>query len=158
LTCQADANKLARANPLAVGWNESEDDGRMKNTPAPHDLGRRERQIMDVIYRLGSASVKDVLGLLPDPPSYSAARTMVNLLEKKGFLKHRRDGQKYIYLPTGSPQAAKQSAIKHLIKTFFQGSAVEAAAAILDSASTKLSDDELIRLQNLIKNAQGAGQ
>ncbi|MES2794151.1 MAG: BlaI/MecI/CopY family transcriptional regulator [Planctomycetota bacterium] len=130
----------------------------MKQTPAPHDLGRRERQIMDVIYRLGSASVKEVLQLLPDPPSYSATRTMVNLLEKKGFLRHHRDGLKYIYTPTGSPQAAKQSAIKHLIKTFFQGSAGDAAAAILDSASAQLSEAELVKLQDLIHNARGDGQ
>jgi predicted transcriptional regulator len=130
----------------------------MKNNPAPHDLGRRERQIMDVIYRLGKASVKEVQELLPDPPSYSATRTMINLLERKGFLRHRRDGQKYVYMPTGSPQAAKQSAIKHLIKTFFQGSAAEAAAAILDSSSTKLSEAELVRLQSLIKSARGEGQ
>ena len=131
---------------------------RLKNKPAPHDLGRRERQIMDVIYRLGSASVKEVQELLPDPPSYSAARTMINLLERKGLLRHRRDGQKYVYMSTGSPQAAKQSAIKHLIKTFFQGSAAEAAAAILDSSSIKLSDDELAHLQSLIENARGEGQ
>ena len=130
----------------------------MKNTPAPHDLGRRERQIMDVIYRLGSASVKEVLELLPDPPSYSATRTMVNLLEKKGHLRHRRDGQKYVYTPTGSPQAARQSAIRHLLKTFFQGSAGLAAAAILDSNSAKLCAEDLARLEALIQQARGNGQ
>lgn len=130
----------------------------MKNTPAPHDLGRRERQIMDVIYRLGSASVKEVLELLPDPPSYSATRTMVNLLEKKGHLRHRRDGQKYVYTPTGSPQAARQSAITHLLKTFFQGSAGQAAAAIIDANSAKLSAEDLTRLEVLIQQARGDGQ
>jgi predicted transcriptional regulator len=130
----------------------------MKQKRAHHDLGRRERQIMDVIYRLGSASVKEVQELLPNPPSYSAARTMINLLERKGFLRHRRDGQKYVYLPTSSTQAVKQSAIKHLVKTFFQGSVAEAAAAVLDSSSAKLSDEELERLQKLIDHARGEGQ
>jgi predicted transcriptional regulator len=130
----------------------------MKNKPAPHDLGRRERQIMDVIYRLGKGSVREVRELLPNPPSYSATRTMLNLLEQKGLLRHRREGQKYVYLPTGSPQAAKQSAVKHLIKTFFRGSPADAAAAILDSYSTKLNDEELERLQRFIDKAREEGQ
>ena len=85
-------------------------------------LGRRERQIMDVIYSLGEASVGDVLQQLPDPPSYSAVRTMIRLLEEKEFLRHRQEGTKYIYRPMQSRESASRSALRHLLKTFFAGS------------------------------------
>jgi len=159
LTSRRYANTLTHANALTPDANRLTGTSfNMKNKPAPHDLGRRERQIMDVIYGLGKGSVREVRELLPNPPSYSATRTMLNLLEDKGLLRHRREGLKYIYMPTGSPQAAKQSAVKHLIKTFFRGSKVEAAAAILDSSSTKLSDNELECLQRLIDKARREGQ
>ena len=119
------------------------------------DLGRRERQIMDTIFRLGQASVKEVLDALPDPPSYSSVRTMVGHLEKKGLLKHRRDGMRYVYSPTDSPSSASQSAVSHLVKTFFKGSVGKAAAAILDSKSAKLSEEELSRIEKIIEQARG---
>src|SRR4051794_6281389 len=94
-------------------------------------LGARERQIMDVIYQLGEASVAEVLAKLPDPPTYSAVRTMIRLLETKGLLRHRQVGTKYVYRPAHSREAAKRSALKHLMQTFFAGSATDAVAAIL---------------------------
>ena len=117
----------------------------MRKKCSAHDLGRRERQIMDVIYRLGEASVRDVLAELPDPPSYSAVRTMIRLLEEKGFLKHRRDGRRYAYRPTQSHEKASRSALRHVLTTFFEGSASAAAAAILD-VSGELADEDLKRM------------
>ena len=121
-------------------------------------LGRRERQIMDVIYRLEEASVNDVLERLPDPPSYSSVRTMIRLLESKGYLKHRSEGTKYVYRPTQSRQTASRSAIRHVMKTFFSGSATDVVAAILDDASEKLTDEDLHRLERLIDKARKEGQ
>lgn len=122
----------------------------MGKKKSPQDLGRRERQIMDVIHRLGEASVGDVLEQLADPPSYSSVRTMIRLLEGKGFLKHRQEGTKYIYRSKESRESARRSALRHLMKTFFSGSATDAMAAILDESSDKLTDADLERLENLI--------
>jgi predicted transcriptional regulator len=110
---------------------------------------------MDVIFRLGQASVKEVHESMPDPPSYSAVRTMIGHLEKKGLLKHQRDGLRYVYSPTDSQKSASQSAVTHLIKTFFQGSVGQAAAAILDSKSAKLSEEDLCRIEAIIEQARG---
>jgi predicted transcriptional regulator len=120
-------------------------------------LGARERQIMDAIYRLGEASVGEVLAELPDPPTYSAVRTMVRLLEGKGLLRHRQVGTKYVYRPAHSREAAKRSALKHLMQTFFGGSAADAVAALLDPAVAKLSDDDIQRLERLIQEARQEG-
>ncbi len=128
-------------------------------TKGPHaDLGRRERQIMDAIHELGEASVSEVLARLSDPPSYSAVRTMMRLLEEKGHLKHRRDGMKYIYRPTVAPEKARRSALQHLLKTFFGGSAGDAVAAVLDLQGDKISADELDRLARLIEEARKEGR
>ena len=121
-------------------------------------LGARERQIMDAIHQAGEASVADVLAKLTDPPTYSAVRTMIRLLEKKGFLRHRQVGTKYVYRPAQSPEVAKRSALRHLLQTFFSGSATDAVAAILHPAVTKLSDDDLKRLEELIQDARQKGK
>lgn len=117
-------------------------------------LSRRERQIMDVIYRLGSATAQDVQAHLPDPPSYSAVRALLRVLEDKGHVKHREDGPRYVYVPTVSREAARTSALKQMIGTFFNGSAAAAAAALLDLPDRDLSDDELDRLEALIERAR----
>src|SRR3954465_4562183 len=96
------------------------------------DLGRRERQIMDAVYRLGRATAADVLGDLPDPPSYSAVRGMLRLLEDKGHLRHEQDGPRYVYLPTTERDEARRSALAHLLRTFFDNSRESAMAALLD--------------------------
>src|SRR3954454_20476234 len=106
-------------------------------------LGARERQILDAIYRLGEASVADVLANLPDPPSYSAVRTMIRMLEKKGLLRHRQAGTKYVYRPTRPRESAARSALAHVLQTFFAGSATDAVAAILDVSASRQSDDDL---------------
>ncbi len=121
-------------------------------------LGARERQILDVIYQLGEASVAEVLAKLSEPPSYSAVRTMIRLLEKKGLLRHRQTGTKYLYRPTHSRESAARSAITHVMQTFFAGSATDAMAAILDVSATKLSNDEFQRIEQLIDQARREGK
>jgi BlaI family transcriptional regulator, penicillinase repressor len=116
------------------------------------ELGARERQIMDVIFALGQASVGEVHQRLPDPPSYSSVRTMIRLLESKGLLKHRQDGTKYVYWPTQSKVSASKKALRHIVNTFFGGSAPDAVAALFDSE--KLSSDDLNRIEALISDAR----
>lgn len=118
-------------------------------------LGARERQIMDAVHRLGDASVSDVRNHLADPPSYSAVRTMMRLLEQKGYLKHRQEGTKYVYRSTQPLERARRSALQHLLDTFFRGSAGDAVAAVLDLSSDNLSPEEFDRLSRLIENARG---
>jgi BlaI family transcriptional regulator, penicillinase repressor len=124
-----------------------------------HDpLGRRERQIMDAVYRLGRATVQEVLDSLPDPPSYSSVRAMMGLLEHKGHLKHEQDGPRYVYLPAISRDRAQRSALRHLVQTFFNGSPEQVVAALLDSPDAKLSQSELDRLARLIAGARREGR
>jgi len=129
----------------------------MSKTSAQTQLSRRERQIMDVVYRLGKATVSDVLERLPDPPSYSAVRALMRILEEKGHLSHEQDGPRYVYVPTIGRDNAKRSALRHMLKTFFDGSAEQAISALLDESSQKLSDAELDRLARLIDQARTAG-
>ena len=118
-----------------------------------NELGARERQIMDVVYRLGRATVGEVLAALPDPPTYSAVCGMLGLLEDKGLLRHQQDGLKYVYLPTVKPEKARTSAIKHLVHTFFGGSAKAAAAALLELPDAGLTAPDLDKLRKLVERA-----
>jgi len=129
----------------------------MAKTPHIH-LSRRERQIMDVIYQLGEATATEVMERLPDPPSYSAVRAMLRLLEEKGHLQHEQDGPRYVYKPTLAHEKAQRSALKHLVETFFEGSTEQAVAALLDLSKSKLSGDELDRLAELIDQAKKEGR
>ena len=113
-------------------------------------LGRRERQILEVLYRLGKAGVAEVRASLPDPPTYSAVRGMLNLLEDKGHVRHQRDGMRYVYAPAVAPGKARQSALRHLVSTFFEGSPLAAAAALLEMSESRLSPDERNHLSALI--------
>ena len=132
-----------------------------RRTPAPPvsaDLGRRERQILDVVYRLGRATVAEVRAELPDPPSYSAVRGMLNLLREKGHLTHVADGLRYVYLPVVDPSEARRSALAHVVRTFFGGSQAEAASALFDLPDHKLSREELARLSRLVQQARKEGR
>ncbi len=122
------------------------------------NLSRRERQIMDIIYQLKEATVAQVLGRLPDPPSYSAVRALLRVLENKGHLRHKQDGPRYIFSPTLSRETARQTALRHLRKTFFNGSTEEIVAALLDIAENDLSDEDYHRLQALIEKARKEGR
>jgi BlaI family transcriptional regulator, penicillinase repressor len=126
----------------------------MRSSRSVHQLGARERQILDAIFRLQEASVAEVRAELPDPPSYSSVRTMIRLLEKKGYLHHRADGAKYVYRPTQSMQAASKSALRHMLDTFFQGSPSDALAAILNVTSDRLTDEDLARMKQMIERAR----
>jgi predicted transcriptional regulator len=121
-------------------------------------LSRRERQIMDVIYKLGKASANEVLGNLPDPPSYSAVRALLRILEDKGFLTHEQEGAKYVYLPTTALDTARRSALRNLVSTFFDGSTEDAVATLLSLDERKLSKKELDRLSTIIKEARSEGR
>jgi predicted transcriptional regulator len=121
-------------------------------------LGRRERQIVEVLYRLGKASVAEVLADLPDPPSYSAVRGMLTLLEDKGYVRHKRDGMRYVYTPAIAPAKARQSALRQLVSTFFEGSPLAAAAALLEMSDQKLSPEERDHLSALIARREKEGQ
>lgn len=121
-------------------------------------LSRRERQIMDVIYECGAVSVQEVVDQIPDPPSYSAVRAMLRVLEDKGHVQHREDGPRYVYLPTVPRDEASRSALRQLVRTFFDGSAEQAAAALLDMSGSELSGEELDRLQEAIEQARKEGR
>jgi len=122
------------------------------------NLSRRERQIMDIIYTRGRAGVADVVSELPDPPSYSAVRALLRVLEEKGHLKHKKDGARYIYLPTRSRHHAGRSAIRRVLQTFYDGSTEKAVAALLDASDSKLSPEELDRLARLIEQTKKEGR
>ena len=121
-------------------------------------LSRRERQIMDVIYERGEATVADVREGLPDAPGYSAVRALLRILEQKGHLQHRQDGPRYVYLATLPREDARDGAMRRVVKTFFGGSASKAVAALLDMEGDNLSDDELSRLSGLVEDARKKGR
>src|SRR5687768_6645497 len=122
-----------------------------------HDLSRRERQIVDILYTQGRATAAEVQSALPDPPSYSAVRAMLRILEDKGHVRHEQDGPRYVYLPTVGRDRAKKTALRHVLQTFFNGSAEQALSSLLDESDTRLSDLELDRLARLIDRARRTG-
>ena len=121
------------------------------------DLGRRERQIVDVLYRRGRATAAEVLADLPDPPSYSSVRGMLRLLERKGYVGHDWEGPRHVYRPAGDPRQARRSAARHLLRTFFHGSMESAVSALLGAADGPLSDEDLDRLSDLIERRRRKG-
>ena len=117
-------------------------------------LSRRERQIMDVIYRRGKVTAAEMLAELPDPPGYSAVRAMLRLLEDKGHVRHEEEALRYRYVPTMPRQTARRSALRHLVSTFFEDSAQEAVVALLDLSAADLSPTDLDRIQQIIDQAR----
>ena len=128
------------------------------NPNAHTRLGRRERQIMEVVYRLGRATVAEVLDQIEDPPSYSSVRAMLRILEAKGHLKHQQDGPRYVYLPVVSGTRARRSILRDVVQNLFDGSTEAAVAALLESSSARMDDAELERLQRLITTARKQGR
>jgi len=118
-----------------------------------HGLTKRERQIMDVLYRLGRATACDIMDGLAGAPSYSTVRTQLRVLETKGHVRHEEQGLRYIYMPTVPRAAARKSALKHLVDTFFDGSSAKVVAALLGGESARVSADELVRIAELVKKA-----
>lgn len=127
-------------------------------TSAHAQLGRRERQIMEAVYRLARATVAEVRDAIPDPPSYSAVRAMLRILEEKGHLRHEQDGPRYVYLPTVSTARARRSILKDLVRRLFDGSTEQAVAALIESSDTRLGAAELDRLSRLIETARRQGR
>ena len=126
----------------------------MTRKQPPLDLSRRERQIMDVVYRRGSATAAEITADLPDPPTSTAVRTMLRILEDKGHLTHEQDGVRYVYRAVVDRQQARESVISHVIRTFFDGSAEQAMATLIDRSGSDLTDAELARLAGLIAKAR----
>ena len=121
-------------------------------------LSRRERQIMDALYTLGEATVGEVMDNIPDPPSYSAVRATLRVLEEKSHVKHKQDGPRYLYLPTVPRDKARSHALKHLVGTFFGGSVEQAVMALLSMPETKMSDEQLEKLAEQVRQAEEEGR
>jgi len=121
-------------------------------------LSRRERQIMDIIYQRGSATAAEVLGALLDPPTYSAVRAMLRVLEQKGHLEHSRDGRRYVFTPTVPREKATRSVLKNLLDVFFAGSVEKAVAALIDVDAANLSEGDYDRLARMIDKARKEGR
>ncbi len=121
-------------------------------------LSRRERQVMDVIFGLGQATANDIMERLPGSPSNSTVRMLLRILEEKGHLVHRKDGRQFVYTSTLSPEKAKSSAIRHLVKTFFGGSTIQAVTALIDQADQSLSDQEIRELREIIEQSKQEGR
>ena len=118
-------------------------------------VSRRERQVMDILFRLGKATAQEVLDELPDPPSYSAVRALLTILEDKGLVKHEKDSRRYVYMPVMAEKKAKRSALKQLLATFFEGSPEKLVASLLDPEDQKLSADEISRIRKLLDEQEG---
>ena len=131
---------------------------RSRPSPLGTKLTRRERQIMDILYRDGEGTVGDVVAQLPDPPSYSAVRATMNVLEEKGHVRHRQDGPRYVYLPAVPRDRARRAALNHLLQTFFDGSAESAVVALLQMADKQLSTTDFERLAAEVRKARQEGR
>jgi len=124
----------------------------------PQTLSRREREIMDALYALGRASAAQVRERMTDPPGYSAVRALLRILEEKGHVRHEEDGPRYVFLPIVPAARAQRTAVTHLVKTFFQGSAERAVSALIEHSDTRLSDEEIARIERIIAAARKKGK
>ena len=129
----------------------------MTATPLHTVLTRRERQIIDVLYRRGRATAAEVMAELPGTPSYSTVRTQLRVLEEKGHVRHEEEGPRYVYMPALPRHAARRSALRHLVNTFFDGSTAKVVAALLGGEGTRLTDEELKRVAELVEKARKEG-
>ena len=128
----------------------------VKNLASP-EVSRRERQILDVLYQAGRATAAEVQAGMPNAPGYSAVRTLLRILEEKGHIRHEQDGARYVYMPTVKRENAKRSALRHMLNTFFEGSATQAMAALLDHESVRLPKKDFDRLKAAIERARKEG-
>ena len=128
----------------------------MAGKPVP-PLTKRERQIMDVLYRLGRATAAEIRAGLPGTPADSTVRTQLRVLEAKGHVRHEEEGLRYVYIPALPRHAARKSAVRHLVETFFEGSTAKAVAALLGGDAARLSEEELERIAALIERARKEG-
>jgi predicted transcriptional regulator len=126
----------------------------MPRKRVPALLTKRERQIMDALYRLGRGTAAEVMAQLEGAPGYSTVRTQLRVLERKGHVRHEEEGLRYIYMPTVPRHSARRSALKHLVDTFFDGSTSKAVAALLGGEASRVSDEDLARIEQLVRNAR----
>jgi BlaI family transcriptional regulator, penicillinase repressor len=124
----------------------------------PPGLSRREQQIMDIVYQRSQASTAEVLAAMPDAPTYSTVRALLRILEEKGHLKHREEGLKYVFEPVRPRDNAGRQAMKRVVDTFYEGSLEKAVVALLDASESKLSADQMKRLQTLVREAKKEGR
>jgi predicted transcriptional regulator len=124
---------------------------------ADHNLSRRERQIMDVLYQRHRASAADIRESLPNAPSYSAVRALLRILEEKGHIRHEEKDLRYVYFPSAPRERARRRALRHLVETFFDGSAVQAVATLLDPSTGGVSEGDLDQLARLIEKVRKGG-
>ena len=124
-----------------------------KRTPAL--LTKRERQIVDALYRLGRATAAEIMAAVPGAPTYSTIRTQLRVLEGKGHVRHEEEGLRYVYMPTVPRSAARKSALKHVVETFFDGSSAKAVAALLGGEASRMSDEDLDRISEILKTTRG---
>jgi BlaI family penicillinase repressor len=129
----------------------------MAKNLASTDLSRRERQVLDALYRAGRATCAEVQRAMTDPPSYSAVRTFLRILEDKKIVRHEQDGARYVYIPVVKKEQASRSALRHVLNTFFGGSATQAISALLDEDSRNLSEEDWQRLSVMIEQARKEG-
>ena len=122
-----------------------------------HALSRRERQIMDILFRRGRATAAEVMADVPGEPTYSTVRTQLRVLEQKGHVRHEQEGPRFVYMPVIRRQTARRSALRHVIETFFDGSPERVVEALLGGEASKLSPEELDRIEGLVKKAKGDG-
>jgi predicted transcriptional regulator len=127
----------------------------MAKTPTPQLLTKRERQIMDVLYRLGRATATEIMAAVPGSPGNSTIRTQLRVLERKGHVKHEEIGLRYIYMPMVPRHSARKSALRHVVDTFFDGSSAKAVAALLGGEAARVTDEELDRIAELVRTARG---
>jgi predicted transcriptional regulator len=120
-------------------------------------LTRRERQIMDVLYKVERATAAEIQEALPGNPSYSTVRAQLRVLEEKGHVRHEEQGPRYVYVPTVARQAARRSALRHLVDTFFEGSSEQVVAALVDGEVSRMDPEELERLARMIRKARERG-
>jgi predicted transcriptional regulator len=125
--------------------------------PADHTLSRRERQIMDVLYQHRRASAADIRASLPNAPSYSTVRALLRILEEKGHVRHEEEDLRYVYFPAVPRERVRRRALQHLLETFFDGSAAQAVAALLDPSTARVSEDDLDRISKLIAKVRKGG-
>jgi BlaI family transcriptional regulator, penicillinase repressor len=122
------------------------------------NLSRRERQMMDILYQQGRATAQEIMEAMPDPPTYSAVRAKLRVLEEKGHVRHQEEALRYVYLPVVARESARKSALRHMVTTFFAGSVQDTVAALLDLSSSKLSGADLDRIAVMIEQAKKEGE
>jgi BlaI family transcriptional regulator, penicillinase repressor len=130
----------------------------MARQPAMPDLSRRERQVMDILHRRGQATVAEIVADLPDPPTYSAVRSILRILGEKRLIRHKEDGQRYVYYPALATETARETALAHLVSTYFAGSPEQAVTALLRMSDVDLSDTDVARLRDKIRRARESGR